>query len=278
MAASSSSNARRRAFSAEDGWDDRLLKEASHLIHAAKRRRREDVHLAGGTATEQAAASEWRREQAKGDAKKASAHKARQELRKVRTPQEHKEWLHAHLQGKAFWWSPSLPEMSQSVARQLGELGCLTEDLLKADVVFCKDPARPSPPAVMRALLAGCLVATPAALSAKTAVGACTQYRSALKTRRKLYISDAFVDEHPDEAAVLVDALESPQGRSWAVLATAQQFFLELEASVKRNRLLETLALVSDQECTEDQFQGLGSVYSLRTFLESWAQRQPACG
>ncbi len=166
--------------------------------------------------------------------------------------------------------------MSQSVARQLGELGCLTEDLLKADVVFCKDPARPSPPAVMRALLAGCLVATPAALSAKTAVGACTQYRSALKTRRKLYISDAFVDEHPDEAAVLVDALERPQGRSRAVLATAQQFFLELEASVKRSRFLETLALVSDQECTEDQFQGLGSVYSLRTFLESWAQRQPA--
>ena len=98
--------------------------------------------------------------------------------------------------------------MSQSVARQLGELGCLTEDLLKADVVFCKDLARPSTPAVMRALLAGCLVATPAALSAKTAVGACTQYRSALKTRRKLYISDAFVDEHPDEAAVLVDPLE----------------------------------------------------------------------
>ncbi len=66
------------------------------------------------------------------------------------------------------------------------------------------------------------------------------------------------------------------QGRSRAVLATAQQFFLELEASVKRSRFLETLALVSDQECTEDQFQGLGSVYSLRTFLESWAQRQPA--
>ncbi len=136
--------------------------------------------------------------------------------------------------------------------------------MCKAMVFIEKNPFKlegHAQPHHVAAVLKGCWLVTLEAYAGGRRSCACKLFR-ALQTRRKLWTSRMFMDQHP-EAWGIISKLATG---SWTILQTPEEFAAQKAAAERLKRSWSVLGLGADHEATE----GEQHVFVLDTFVRNF--------
>ena len=149
-----------------------------------------------------------------------------------------------------------------------------TTDLIAADVIFAADPAgmRAKDIHLWAGVLLGSFIFSPGILSGSGEMHG-IRYRPALRSRRRVYLSDGFAARSPRLFAFLLRCLGSPTS-NWTRIGTAGEF-LRLKNGTHKSRS-EVIGTVTREELRHAPFAGVNHTFHparLLTFLQhaDWA-------
>jgi hypothetical protein len=117
-------------------------------------------------------------------------------------------------------------------------------DITEASLFVVSNPSDPGHRISWLVALRGGRLATPTYLLSNGRTGSCITYECAVKTRRKLWMSPAFVTAHPQLAGIIAKMTRLPCSR-WTLLSTEAQFIKRVAQSIKSNRHHATMAVVT---------------------------------
>ena len=189
--------------------------------------------------------------QAEADAESARKHRAeltRERARKrnkvkLRGTQFDSAWLHR----KRTYVEPDL--LTEEVRNAAADQQLRMVQLQKAQVIVQASPGAPSRLHKCVAILLGCYIVTPAALTAPTPLSTCVKFKAAMAKAMKLYVSDDFKRDN-EKVWHLLDRVHRVLGRHSKWRFITREAFLQQRAANSRVRML--CALVTAAELNED--------------------------
>ena len=144
--------------------------------------------------------------------------------------------------------------------------------LADASIFICQNPWRPCDRQIKwAAVLSGAWIMT-----AETLMGlgpaTCIKFKSALQTRRKIFVSPSFRDDEPGIYTLILEIMIAAGTSKWVWLASGAEWASASVAAEKGNRSAEVLALVT----SKDAWAGLPHVFQAYDFLKFVANQDHA--
>ena len=140
-------------------------------------------------------------------------------------------------------------------------------EVYKASVFVAMQPWMPNCALIKLAVrLNGGLLLTPDVLSGPS--GACARYEAALKTKRIIWVSDAFRTSHQHEWHVLLEAMVAYPHRKWKLLPNPQAYAAEKVKAQAAKRSAEVLALLAVSEFNRNTLPHVFDFHGFLRFIE----------